>query len=411
MAKLSSITQELARTTKSLVRSAAVLHRSLGLPVELWQMILELALQEVRSPYDFCSYKTFSQLQNNLRNPDCCHVSSSIEVWKTIRLVCRTWKRLAGPQAYRVIDNPATPLKGRVKEVIVRGGIDQVATMLNLVNHQKRFTHLTTLVLCDGNAGRTRIDAAIQILLDQAALFKGLRCLSVAPREPLFGFWKKLQVAFPDLIALSVAHAIEQPMILSMERLEVLDFKPWDARRNHLDLKLSLPSLRHLSLRGTFHFAMKDFLIEHGHQLESCLFEEPPWSVRDFEETMFWSIAPNLQLFGLSRNTQALLKGPPRDYPLRHVRISGSGLDVRRVYKLVEHFSQISQVFLTTSNSQSIEEAKMIQSLKEMGLVVTEIVESGFSPTLSISKEKAAFFSALVLGAAYVHLFLAQRAV
>ncbi|KAG8804790.1 hypothetical protein FRC16_000044 [Serendipita sp. 398] len=389
------------------MRRSAVLHEGLGLPVELWRIILELALREVRDSYKFCSYKTFSQLQSSLRDPDCPHVSPLIEVWKIVRLVCRTWRRLAGPQFHLVANSPEMQLKGGIEEIVVRGGIDQLATLLNFSNYRTQFTQLTALVLCDGDPGNTKVDAAISFLLDRAVLIKSLRALSIAPRSPPTGFWGKLQRAFPDLVTLSVAHPINQStMIFSMRQLEVFDFKLWQ-NRYHRDVKISLPSLKHLALRGPYQPSMNDFIIKHGHQLESCLFEETPWSQRALEETTFWSTVPNLRLFGLSLDMNPVLKGPPRDYPLRHIRISGSSLHIRRVHQFVEHFSQVSHVFINASSLQNLEEAKMIQSLKEMGLFVTEIVEGRFTPTASKAKEMVVFFSALALYVAYIHLFIA----
>ncbi|KAG8833479.1 hypothetical protein FRC17_010654 [Serendipita sp. 399] len=219
-------------------------------------------------------------------------------------------------------------------------------------------------------------------------------------------FWNRLGLGFPRLIALSVAHPINHPMLLSMKRLEILDFK--QDPHTHLDLKLSLPSLRHLSVRGRYNSALNHFLIDHGHQLESCLFEEPPWSRPGLEETMFWSTVPNLRLFGMLADTTSPFEGPPRNYPLGHVRITGRLPDARRTHQFVEHFSRLCHVYIGTSKLQSLDEAKLVRSLKELGLAVTEIAESELIPVNPISREKVTFFTALVLGVAYVHLFIAK---
>ncbi|KAG8814677.1 hypothetical protein FRC19_001585, partial [Serendipita sp. 401] len=64
------------------------------LPTELWIMILDCIVDEVRRPYLYCLPGTYPHYQSRLFNIENRTADYVTETWKNARAVCRAWKVL-----------------------------------------------------------------------------------------------------------------------------------------------------------------------------------------------------------------------------------------------------------------------------------------------------------------------------
>ncbi|KAG8831035.1 hypothetical protein FRC17_003811 [Serendipita sp. 399] len=146
---------------------------------------------------------------------------------------------------------------------------------------------LTTLTYCPYDA------EFLDKLLDNSSTFPNLRCLCLSSANGRWTFWETIQNEFPNLVSLTVhAKARGAPGRYVLRSLEILDVDSWEG------FQLVCPSLKHFALGYSNSIAVREFVIEHGHQLES--FISPTWLPRSSPTPEdFWSsICPNLVTFG-----------------------------------------------------------------------------------------------------------------
>ncbi|KAG8815405.1 hypothetical protein FRC17_000726, partial [Serendipita sp. 399] len=127
-----------------------------------------------------------------------------LQDWKTIRLVCRAWRSLVGPQPHRKIKSALsdsvlpTKLKG-ISSIFVDDASNAELVLRGILQRPVLSSHLTTIFF-----GNDRPWRGLDILLDNPSSFPNIRCLSVvAPRERST-FWQDLQDAYPKLVSLTV---------------------------------------------------------------------------------------------------------------------------------------------------------------------------------------------------------------
>ncbi|KAG8846771.1 hypothetical protein FRB91_000479, partial [Serendipita sp. 411] len=169
--------------------------------------------------------------------------------------------------------------------------------------------NLTTLALWRNTI--PNVDA-VDILLGDPSMFPNLRCLSVHSSRTKHPFWKVIQDRFPNLVSLFVRlDAYGAPGRYILKNIEILGIYTLAG------FQLECPSLKHFHVSLAKSTAVRDFIMEHGHQLRSFVGVTPA-SIK--AKTDVWhSTFPNLITYGCRIGT-GLRSDPPPDHPLRHLR-------------------------------------------------------------------------------------------
>ncbi|KAG8809898.1 hypothetical protein FRC19_004919 [Serendipita sp. 401] len=313
------------------------------LPPELWGMVIDLVLDEIRNPYLYCSPKTFSQLQMRLFHTENLERDSILDDWKRARSVCRTWRRLAGPCPHFLIKE-TLPRKFQIREkpssIFIGGSPKQKAIMERLIQDPSIGHKLTTLAFGLVLIHQT---GAVDLLLDQSSIFPNLRCLAFADAASQQPFWRGIQDGFPKLVSLTVRrHRQSFGGLYTLDNLQLLDVEAWRG------FQLSCPSLKHLCISGGSSLATEEFLHSHSHQLESFLSDSFSPSLSSCENSLqFWSAFPNLELLGM-RAGLSRLQEPPAGHPLRYIQLSSFFESPRpdEVLPEIEPFRGITRLYL-----------------------------------------------------------------
>ncbi|KAG8826667.1 hypothetical protein FRC17_008157 [Serendipita sp. 399] len=283
-----------------------------SLPTELWGMIIDILVDQIRRPYWYCNPETFPQYQARLSAESGPEDDPALEDWKTIRFVCKAWKWLAGPSPHMYITRSdfESPTKesifGGASSVILHCNVDGQLLRDNLLRDPNLTFKLTTIIFSEDRQWH-----GIDLLLDMPSAFPNLRALSLLSNASRRRFWRGLTKGYPLLVSLTIRFHVEDDMgSYIMNNLETLDMSTWDRFR------LSCPSLKHLSIRHGYTSTMFEFLNKHGHQLESILIENG-YPLDD----QFWTMFPNIRTLGKSFYIKPISNPPPVTHPLRHLRL------------------------------------------------------------------------------------------
>ncbi|KAG8847936.1 hypothetical protein FRB91_011295 [Serendipita sp. 411] len=285
---------------------------SIKLPIELWAMIIDLIVIPLRHPYLYCEPETFPQYDNLLSTIALSDQFPFLDDWKRVSAVCKEWKHLAGVKPCLFLKEepcpgvPESDIHRATPSVFIYGRVNECLAMKRIA-HLKE--NLTTLAL----GYNTQWGAeALDILLDDPSMFPNLRCLSLGSNRTTRPFWKVIQDEFSNLVSLTIRYGgYGKPGVYVLKKLEILSIYTLDG------FQLVCPSLKHLHIHYTKGHAADDFIMEHGHQLQSFIgFTESPL----YSNKGFWSlIFPNLVTFGCG--TWIKPSPAPSNHPLRHLRL------------------------------------------------------------------------------------------
>ncbi|KAG8798096.1 hypothetical protein FRC17_007564, partial [Serendipita sp. 399] len=317
------------------------------LPLELWEIIFKLVLHEIRHPYSYCTPETYPRYQLRFRYWIGSRWDSPLKDWKAIRLVCRTWRYLAGPQPHvnfsQVPPNFSLPdaLKG-VSSILLQLDTGTAEIILPaLLQHPSISSNLTTIDL-----GSYAYWPNSPLLLDNPKAFPNVRCLSLPGLVNVRSFWRALQDGYPQLVSLTIRYNIMPAGAgdYVFPNLEILNLYSWGYQR------LSCPSLKHFAIR-MWSTSIAEFVTKHGHQLQSFVLDQRITS------SLIWSMPgdllrttlPNLQMFG--GEISSTLPSPPPGHPLRHLRLfaQACSLDIHGVLKRLEPFPEITHLHIQFS--------------------------------------------------------------
>ncbi|KAG8751028.1 hypothetical protein FRC14_008188 [Serendipita sp. 396] len=298
---------------KSLIAES---ERDDGLPIELWSIIIDFILDEMRHPYWYCRPGDFPEYKARFNAADTLKGGLELEDWKIIRLVCRTWKQLAGPQTLlhltdtpRDISTRHDVFKGAIR-ILSHGRTTERCMLRNVARDITISPNLTTIIL-----GEYRNWESVEVLLDNPSSFPNLRCLSLLSTRCRRPFWKCIEDGYPQLVSLTIRYFVDGITgDYTLKNLEILDTTFWRGFR------LSCPSLKHCSIRYGCTDSVMEFFVEHGHQLESIIFEDYVDLDGMTRPDRIWSIFPNIQTIG-KRADGNILSPPPIHHPLRHIQL------------------------------------------------------------------------------------------
>ncbi|KAG8782880.1 hypothetical protein FRC20_011071 [Serendipita sp. 405] len=294
--------------------SDPVFFRDERLSPELWGIVIDFVLDEIRHPYRYCTPTTFPHYQARFSLIDKQDKDSTLDDWKSIRLVCRTWRGLARSEPHiNLRPVPSDRTKAEVlngaSSVIIRTGNTPQTKLRTLLLHTARSSNLTTVAF----SSDCHQDGAA-ILLNNPSEFPNVRCLSLLSTSGIRPFWQALQDGYPQLVSLAIRYYRGEEMGHYMFKyLESLDINLWTSFR------LSCPSLKHFA----FHYActepMVEFLKEHGHHLQSLFLNRQSLKALKTPEKDIWSWFPNLQTLG--RQIVTPFPPPPPGHPLQNLRV------------------------------------------------------------------------------------------
>ncbi|KAG8849357.1 hypothetical protein FRB91_010025 [Serendipita sp. 411] len=300
----------------SLVWHKKGLSFNLKLPTELWAMIIDLVLVGVRHPFLFCEPETFPQYQTILWNVDTSNKIPFLEDWKRVRAVCEEWKQLAGVKPYVFLKGLGPDIPNATSSVFIHC-LENPALSMERITHLKE--NLTTLALGFSTpAGNDATD----ILLDNPSMFPNLKCLSVGSSRTKRPFWKVIEDKFPNLISLTVRLDVYgEPGRYVLKKLEILSIFSLEG------FQLVCPSLKHLHLYAASSVAVHEFIMEHGHQLESFIGPIP--RLIETRQDVWSSTFPNIVAFGCRMRMGPRRAVPPPYHPLRHLRLTSDHNSLR----------------------------------------------------------------------------------
>ncbi|KAG8821848.1 hypothetical protein FRC17_009716, partial [Serendipita sp. 399] len=194
-----------------------------------------------------------------------------------------------------------------MSSVIIYGSLNGAAALEHIAHLGGA---LTTLTYCPYDHND---DAFATAFVENAWNFPNLKCLRLSLVSATWPFWETIQNEFPNLVSLTlnVYYRVRgAPGRYVLRNLETLDIPNWEG------FQLVCPSLKHLALGYSTSDAVCEFVIEHGHQLESLLLPVWPKSIA-FPEDFWETICPNIVTFGKDINMTT--PSCPPDHPLRHL--------------------------------------------------------------------------------------------
>lgn len=293
------------------------------LPPELWALILEYIVEASYADYKYCNSHSFPIYQARHLWPntvDDKEWATLLQDCSNVRLVSREWAAIT--RSFRTVtfkDQRREEMQGMKKLVIKYNERDLNTNITRGVT-----SSLRELILFRYRQDNLPTDhsGAVIDLLDNSHEFPNLRSLSIASSHVPPNFCTRLEQGFPLLVSLTLVHRVDQPVSLSLPRLEILDIC-WQ-----MHINLALPSLKHCGFRRFRQMeSIKPFLRSHGERLESLLISQP-WSpftiipLRYKMDASVWTMCPNLKTLGWPLTYLVYLDPPPPDHPLCHLQFN-----------------------------------------------------------------------------------------
>ncbi|KAG8791198.1 hypothetical protein FS842_011269 [Serendipita sp. 407] len=337
------------------------------LPTELWIMILDCIVDEVRRPYLYCLPGTYPHYQSRLFNIENRTADYVTETWKNARAVCRAWKVLVGPSPlpYTLsvgLSDPGRSLKD-ISTIFVKN-MEEFAPLIS--RFVKGPSSITTLTL---GGGLWSTPAAIDLLLDNYLVFPELACLSISRTSTNSNrpFWQRLQDGFPQLISLTIRqNSNDEFGTFLFPKLRFLDMHAWK------NFQLQCPSLRHLSVQNDCPQNVDEFLSHHGHQLQSLFLEWSDSQTFSSQPNLFWNTCPNVTTFGTHCSLYGL-RTPP-DHPLRHLRLfTNPYTKSDTILPALDVFPNITHLYITQQGLKDISVIELSFILSGRGVRLVEV--------------------------------------
>lgn len=286
------------------------------LPTEIWITILNMVADPNDYSHDRCTSHEFPQF---IHEWSILNFSAVLDYrWQIgqLRLVCRAWSIVVRP-----MHTPYAHMTGFSSDSML--ALSQGVVALSIRDcykitdnsHQSPaivgiFRNLNTLVI-----NHTKpYDRFLPYL---PPVLSNLRSFSyTAGHDLLPAFWKGLQAAFPNLIALKIRAVGSVSGSITLSKLEVLQL----GIRNPPDCHF--PRLRHFS---SDHAAQShpydEFLRSHGQKIESLFLPQYVMDARLLFRDGFWENFPQLRSIGARGLALNYLPCPPMGHPFHHLHL------------------------------------------------------------------------------------------
>lgn len=272
------------------------------LPPELWLMVFSLLVEPMVAPYKYCTSETFTYYRTEQYRSPYSHphyatryYTWDYRTWRDLSLVCRAWANLLGTPPF--LDTSSGYCHLRVGVRSIKCSYPSNSPDNNPLELLRGNPHisagLTTLAMAQGEHADSDF-SGINELLDNCKAFPMLRSLRIdfSPKDDMAQFWDRLEKGFPNLISLGLTHSPSSVETITFRQLEILVIWATKQGPSRILPTFSLPRLRYAAIVAS-HFAnSREFLQEHGRQLQSLSFsvhDKWPWSPIDF-----WELLPNL---------------------------------------------------------------------------------------------------------------------
>jgi hypothetical protein len=235
--------------------------KSITLPYELYEKILEYAIDELVHPYKRCNWLTSPSYYFKM-GPFSRYGRNEIAHWKNYRLVCRTFARILYYPIQKTLNSTHSYIPEGVRILQIGQTSNSIPFISRIVSSFPACQSVTSLAFC-GSSLEIRIEETISLLLDGSKALPNLRSLSLGSRLPR-DFWERLAKSFPLLIELYIDGRVQCDTHVTLENLEILYAISIEAR-----CLLYCPNLKHLFVYTCS--GWETFLQSHSTRLESLL--------------------------------------------------------------------------------------------------------------------------------------------
>ncbi|KAG8777260.1 hypothetical protein FRC15_011447 [Serendipita sp. 397] len=336
--------------------------KGVQLPIEIWMVIIEFALDEYRRPYLYCTAKTFPQFQVHLawcNRFDNLGRAEILGDWKNIRAVSRPWNHLARGPPYLILSDASDHIIKRTSSIFIKEKVEFSSCLQRVLDDPSLTLNVTALAF----DGRTP-ENMLNLLFDNTLFFPGLKYLAIRAKIHGKVFWPHIGRAFPHLVALSIRTTVndaipEAPVVL--KRLEILSLE------GALPPVLVLPSLKHIYI-SKCQYLSHPFWRHHGHHIESLLVTgaASKW------QAQIWEIFPNVEIFG--DRSYCGIPSPPDHHPLRHLRIFAKlGGYYDRTIATIANFPRITHVHITRNCMRKADMTNLLEFCQQKGLNIVSV--------------------------------------
>jgi hypothetical protein len=294
------------------------------LPTEVWINILNMVADPNDFCHDCCTSLAFPQF---IHEWSILSFSAVIDYrWQIgqLRLVCRAWSLVISPRQSPYVNTmglstlPAISAKPSSKSIVtlcIHDCFEAVDPNLQSPAVVDVFRNLNTLII---NHIKPYNDRFLHFLPSKAKTLPNLRSFSyVASHDLLPGFWKGLQEAFPNLMALRIRSSGHVNGFITLHNLEILHL----ITRNPPECRF--PKLKHFSSDHSMeNHLFNELLSGHGQTLESILLPCYGWDRPTLFRGGFWNVFPKLRLLGTRSFALRELPNPPTGHPFHHLCLS-----------------------------------------------------------------------------------------
>jgi hypothetical protein len=326
----------------------------ISLPYELYEKILEYAIDELVQPYERCDWLTSPSYYFKI-GPFSTYGRD--DTYWNYRLVCRTFAKILHYPIQKILYSTRPSIPEGVRILQIGETSDSISLVSGVISSFPACRAVTRFTFCDSSLD-AHIEKTISILLYGSKALPNLRSLSLGGRLPR-DFWKLLAKSFPLLIELYTSGTVRCDTPVTLEKLEIL-------RATYIEPRslLHCPNLKHLFL-----FTCPEwdtFLQSHSTHLESLLVET---GTTKFHYLEIRSRFPRLRTYSgvASRDRYYTTKSfdprciPPPDQWC----IFGTYYDANRSRNLIDTVSEVAGIRFLTLWPQMVtrQEAKTLEEV------------------------------------------------
>jgi hypothetical protein len=339
------------------------------LPTELWIIILDMVIEEGIVRMDQGDHNTFPY-DHVFLSPGKDY-SRFYGAHHRLRLVCRSFNALLGPQPHCNLDPSIFPFPMGIRALSIRsvnGILDPV--FQQLLADTRRCGRLVCLEVCYWlSTGSTQPSLLELFSAGEEGAFPNVQRLTIwivmtQEKHLELPFWTRLHQGFPQLVTLSVVKSLgwvnmegEPDKVITFERLETLFFDGgirWSGCR--------FPRLRHASVDMVLTSFQLEIFQRSSH-LECLLIRSvcPSIDVRSFSR---------LRVLAVSEHRLREVVPLDCDHPLEHLWLYSS--DVARnpglIDEIMKKLPRILRITMDLSSATLDLRTQRIQEFREMRL-------------------------------------------
>jgi hypothetical protein len=346
-----------------------------SLPLELWLIIFEMALDPMNDPPGGCSYRIFPEVDFRLRSPWTCIPMDQLR--QSLRLVSRTFNNmiLSSPDSM-LIKSGNSVIPPKTRSVCISQDGDSLAGFRQLLAQPGASSRISTLVMPLQYHRKDQNPIEFDLLCENGSSLPGIRRLTLvypasAGITGMKNLWSRINNAFPLLICLVLGTGIycsHEATNTTFKKLEILHVH---CLRH--TFRLRFPLLRHVVVTSFTNAELE--VLERSIHLESMLVHH----IHGISRRIDWRGFEQLRLLGVPLLEIHWIAPFPPNHPLDLLYVfmdpqksQGSDDVVRMVQKMVICLPTVTQIHVDIENL-----SKSRQLLLERELLGTKLASKG----------------------------------